>query len=449
MAGFFDKASTVAKPGYNRWMVPPAALCIHLCIGEVYAFSVFKIPLTNAGPADWTQPALAWIFSLAILVLGLAAAFGGHWLERVGPRKAMTLAAACFGGGFIVSAVGVWTHQLWLIYLGYGVLGGIGLGIGYVSPVSTLIKWFPDRPGLATGMAIMGFGGGAMIGSPLSTTLMSFFGGGDASQGVGKTFLVLGVIYFLFMMLGALIVRIPRPGWQPAGYDPEAATRSKMITRHHVDVNQAMRTPQFYLIWLVLFLNVTAGIALLEQASPMAQEMVGVSALAAGGFVGVLSIFNMGGRFIWASISDYIGRKPTYAVFLVLGMLLYWLVPNVAASGNIVLFVLACCVIVSMYGGGFSTVPAYLRDIFGTMHVGAIHGRLLTAWSAAGVAGPLLLNQLREGRIEAGVAPADAYTSTLYIMIALLAVGLVCNLLVRPVDEKHIYQGDAADGEFA
>ena len=451
MAGFFDKSSIVAKPGFNRWMVPPAALCIHLCIGQVYAFSVFKLPLTRvvgvseSAAADWSQPTLAWIFSLAIAVLGLAAAFGGQWLERVGPRKAMALAASCFGGGFIISAFGVWTHQIWLIYLGYGVLGGIGLGIGYISPVSTLIKWFPDRPGLATGMAIMGFGGGAMIGSPLATSLMAFFDGPE-SVGVGSTFVAMGVIYFLFMMIGALIVRIPAEGWKPAGFDPEAqGQQSRMITRHHVHVSQSMRTPQFYLIWLVLFLNVTAGIALLEQASPMAQEMVGVSSAAAAGFVGVLSIFNMAGRFFWASLSDYIGRKMTYICFFVIGMALYALVPNVAAAGNIVLFVLAACIIVSMYGGGFATVPAYLRDIFGTMHVGAIHGRLLTAWSAAGVVGPVLLNQLREGRIESGVAPADAYTTTLYVMVALLAAGLVCNLLVRPVAEKHHYQGDPDD----
>ncbi|MES1950864.1 major facilitator superfamily protein [Salinisphaera sp. S4-8] len=447
MAGFFDKSRTVAKPGFNRWMVPPAALCIHLCIGQVYAFSVFKIPLTRvvgiteSAPADWSQSTLAWIFSLAIAALGLAAAFGGQWLERVGPRKAMTLAAACFGGGFVVSAFGVWWHQIWLVYLGYGVIGGIGLGIGYISPVSTLIKWFPDRPGLATGMAIMGFGGGAMIGSPLATSLMAFFSGPD-TVGVGSTFVAMGVIYFLFMMIGALIVRIPASDWQPAGFDlDEDGKQDKMITRKHVHVNQAMKTPQFYFIWMVLFLNVTAGIALLEQASPMAQEMVGTSAAAAAGFVGVLSIFNMAGRFFWASTSDYIGRKMTYVIFFVLGMLLYAAVPSVAAGGNIVLFVLACCVIVSMYGGGFATVPAYLRDIFGTMHVGAIHGRLLTAWAAAGVVGPVLLNQLREGRIEAGVAPADAYTTTLYIMVALLAVGLVCNLLVRPVDPKHHHDG--------
>ncbi|MES1923840.1 OFA family MFS transporter [Salinisphaera sp. T31B1] len=453
MAGFFDKSHTVAKPGFNRWMVPPAALCIHLCIGEVYAFSVFKLPLTRilgvteSAPDDWSQPTLAWIFSLAIAVLGLSAAFGGQWLERVGPRKAMALAAACFGGGFIVSAFGVWTHQIWLIYLGYGVLGGIGLGIGYISPVSTLIKWFPDRPGLATGMAIMGFGGGAMIGSPLSTALMAFFSGPD-SVGVGSAFMAMGVIYFLFMMVGSLIVRIPAKDWKPAGFDPERdGKQDKMITRNHVHVNESMKTPQFYFIWLVLFLNVTAGIALLEQASPMAQEMVGVSAAAAAGFVGVLSIFNMAGRFFWASLSDYIGRKLTYVCFFVIGMVLYALVPNVAAGGNVVFFVLACCIIVSMYGGGFATVPAYLRDIFGTMHVGAIHGRLLTAWSAAGVVGPLLLNQLREGRIEAGVAPADAYTTTLYIMVALLGAGLVCNLLVRPVAEKHHYQGDVSNPE--
>ncbi|GAB3671738.1 L-lactate MFS transporter [Salinisphaera aquimarina] len=451
MAGFFDKSSIIAKPGFSRWMVPPAALCIHLCIGQVYAFSVFKIPLTKiigvteSGPQDWSQPTLAWIFSLAIAVLGLAAAFGGQWLERVGPRKAMALAASCFGGGFIVSAFGVWTHQIWLVYLGYGVLGGIGLGIGYISPVSTLIKWFPDRPGLATGLAIMGFGGGAMIGSPLATGLMAFFRTPD-TVGVGSTFVAMGIIYFLFMMIGALIVRIPAKDWAPAGFDPERdGKQHKLITRHHVHVNDSMRTPQFYLIWLVLFLNVTAGIALLEQASPMAQEMVGVSAAAAAGFVGVLSIFNMGGRFIWASISDYIGRKMTYVCFFVIGMVLYWFVPGVAAAGNIVLFVLACCVIVSMYGGGFATVPAYLKDIFGTMHVGAIHGRLLTAWSAAGVVGPVLLNQVREGRIEAGVLPADAYTTTLHIMVLLLAIGLVCNLLIRPVSEKHHYQGDTSN----
>ncbi|RJS91928.1 OFA family MFS transporter [Salinisphaera sp. Q1T1-3] len=449
MAGFFDKSRIVARPGFNRWMVPPAALCIHLCIGQVYAFSVFKIPLTRiigvneSAAADWDQATLAWIFSLAIAALGLAAAFGGQWLERVGPRKAMALAAACFGGGFIVAAFGVWWHQIWLIYLGYGVIGGIGLGIGYISPVSTLIKWFPDRPGLATGMAIMGFGGGAMIGSPLATNLMAFFAS-PTSAGVGATFITMGVIYFIFMMIGALIVRIPAAGWQPAGHDPDAADRkqNKMITRNHVHVNQAMKTPQFYLIWLVLFLNVTAGIALLEQASPMAQEMVGTSAAAAAGFVGVLSIFNMAGRFFWASTSDTIGRKPTYAVFFILGMLLYAVVPSVAAGGSIVLFVLACCVIVSMYGGGFATVPAYLKDIFGTMHVGAIHGRLLTAWAAAGVVGPVLLNELREGRIAAGVPPADAYTTTLYIMVALLGLGLICNLLVRPVADKHHYAGE-------
>ncbi|ROO27069.1 L-lactate MFS transporter [Salinisphaera japonica] len=449
MAGFFDKSRTVAAPGFNRWMVPPAALCIHLCIGQVYAFSVFKIPLTqligidSSAAGDWDQSTLAWIFSLAIAALGLSAAFGGQWLERAGPRKAMALAASCFGGGFIIGAFGIWWHQIWLVYLGYGVIGGIGLGIGYISPVSTLIKWFPDRPGLATGMAIMGFGGGAMIGSPLATALMSFYST-DTSAGVGSTFLTMGIIYFLFMMIGALIVRVPAKDWKPAGYDPDADgnKENKMITRDHVHVNQAMKTPQFYLIWLVLFLNVTAGIALLEQASPMAQEMVGTTAAAAAGFVGVLSIFNMAGRFFWASTSDAIGRKTTYAIFFVLGMALYALVPTVAGNGSIILFVLACCVIVSMYGGGFATVPAYLKDIFGTMHVGAIHGRLLTAWAAAGVVGPVLLNQLREGRIEAGVPPAEAYTTTLYIMVALLALGLVCNLLVRPVAEKHHYEGD-------
>lgn len=446
MAGFFDKSSIVAEPDFNRWMVPPAALCIHLCIGQVYAFSVFKIPLTrivgltDSAPTDWNQATLAWIFSLAMAALGLTAAFGGQWLERIGPRKAMVLAATCFGGGFVVSAFGVWWHQIWLLYLGYGVIGGIGLGIGYISPVSTLIKWFPNRPGLATGMATMGFGGGAMIGSPMAIRLMHFYAT-KSSVGVGATFMTMGAIYFLFMIIGALIVRIPCDEWRPAGYDPGEKKTSKMISDKDVHVNQAMKTPQFYLIWLVLFLNVTAGIALLEQASPMAQEMMGTTASAAAGFVGILSIFNMGGRFFWASISDYIGRKSTYAIFFVLGMALYAAVPGLAGSGDIGLFVLVCCIIVSMFGGGFATGPAYLKDIFGTMHVGAIHGRLLSACAAAGIAGPVLLNELRDGRIEAGMAPADAYTSTLYIMVALLAAGFVCNLLVRPVAAKHHYPG--------
>ncbi|MEK6424815.1 MAG: OFA family MFS transporter [Burkholderia gladioli] len=446
---FMSKEATIARPGFSRWMVPPAALAVHLCIGQAYAFSVFNGPLTKvigisaSAPGDWTLTTLGWIFSLAIVFLGLSAAFAGKWLERVGPRRTMLTAACCFGGGFIVSAIGVWTHQIWMLYLGYGVIGGIGLGLGYVSPVSTLIRWFPDRRGMATGMAIMGFGGGAMIAAPLSVALMNHFKSAT-SIGVAETFVVLGIAYFISMTIGAFAIRIPPAGWKPAGWEPPAQSTNKMITTRHVHIDQALKTPQFYLIWLVLFLNVTAGIGILGQASVMIQESFKdtVTAAAAAGFVGLLSLFNMGGRFVWASASDWVGRKNTYFIFFALGAVLYYCVPAFAASGNIALFVLAYGVILSMYGGGFSTVPAYLADMFGTAFVGGIHGRLLTAWAAAGVAGPVLVNYIRAYQVGHGVAKADAYTMTVHLMAVLLVVGFFCNLLVRRVADHH-YMSDA------
>jgi MFS family permease len=469
-----NRARTVARPGYNRWLVPPAALAIHLAIGQAYAFSVFNLPLhqvightiavqetaastaglmaspeglgallassalypgrniTLSAPSDWELTTLGWIFSLAIVFLGLSAALFGKWLEAAGPRKAMFAAAACFSGGFLVSAVGVWLHQVWLLYLGYGVLGGIGLGLGYISPVSTLIKWFPDRPGMATGLAIMGFGGGAMIGAPLARALMDFFAS-PTSVGVAETFVAMGLIYFCFMMFGVVMVRLPPPGWRPAGYTPGAGQTPMAPT--DVTADAALRTPQFWLLWAVLFLNVTAGIGVLGQASPMIQEMFPgrVTAVAAAGFVGLLSLFNMVGRFCWSSLSDYLGRKATYAIFFALGAALYALTPQTGRLEMLVLFVLAYGVIISMYGGGFATIPAYLRDLFGTSQVGAIHGRLLTAWSAAGIAGPVLVNYLREYHINHSVPRAEAYTVTMYIMAGLLVVGLVCDLVVRPL----------------
>jgi len=443
---FFSKEATIAQPGFSRWMVPPAALAVHLCIGQAYAFSVFNGPLTKvigitqSAPGDWALTTLGWIFSLAIVCLGLSAAFAGRWLEKVGPRRTMFTAACCFGAGFIVSAVGVWLHQIWLLYLGYGLLGGIGLGLGYVSPVSTLIRWFPDRRGMATGMAIMGFGGGAMIAAPLSVSLMNHFKSAT-SIGVAETFVVLGIVYFISMTIGSLAIRIPPADWKPAGWTPPVV-ENKLISRHHVHIDEALKTPQFYLIWAVLFFNVTAGIGVLGQASVMIQESFkgSITPSAAAGFVGLLSLFNMGGRFVWASLSDLIGRKNTYYVFFLLGAVLYYLVPSFGTAGNIVLFVAAYVVILSMYGGGFATVPAYLADIFGTAYVGGIHGRLLTAWAAAGVAGPVLINYIRAYEVANGVAKADAYTMTLHIMVILLLLGFVCNLLVKPVDEKHHLQ---------
>ena len=444
MLSFLDRERTVALPGFNRWLVPPAALAIHLSVGQAYAFSVFNIPLTQllgstkehhvAG--DWTEVQVGWIFSIAIVCLGLSAAVFGRWMEAAGPRKAMFVSALCFGSGFFVAALGLGLHLLPLVYLGYGVLGGIGLGIGYISPVSTLIKWFPDRPGMATGLAIMGFGGGALIAAPLEDTLMKHFASGT-DTGVVQTFFVLGALYLCAMMFGVFTVRVPADGWKPDGYIP-VENKNALVTTHGVTAAEAIQTPQFYLLWGVLFFNVTAGIGLLYSASPMIQALfphVGKSA--AAGFVGLLSLFNLAGRFLWSSLSDRIGRKPTYFVYLTLGFILYVFVPIAAGLGSIGLVISSAALIISMYGGGFATIPAYLRDLFGTLQVGAIHGRLLTAWSAAGIAGPLLFTKLGDYQTARHIPAAQQYTLPLHIMAGLLVLGFVCNLLVRPVTSVH------------
>jgi MFS family permease len=445
LLSFLDREHTIAKPGFNRWLVPTAALSIHLAIGQVYAFSVFKIPLSQligmSKPAagDWKQSQIAWIFSLAIIMLGLSAALFGKWLEGAGPRKAMFASAVCFSLGFFIAYFGVLTHQLWIIFLGYGVVGGIGLGLGYISPVSTLIKWFPDRPGLATGMAIMGFGGGAMIGSPLAVNLMAHFRT-QTDLGVGKTFLVMGTLYFLFMMFGVFTIRVPQEGWRPEGWTPPVH-QSAMVTTRQMDVSTAFSTPQFWLLWIVLCTNVTAGIGIIEQASPMIQDLFKgtIGPVAAGGFVGLLSLFNMGGRFFWSSISDFIGRKATYFIFFTLGAVLYFCLPFTGGNrlNSVWMFVSICAVLLSMYGGGFATIPAYLKDMFGSYHVSAIHGRLLTAWSTAGILGPVLVNYTREYQLAHGVDRAGAYQTVLHIMAGLLVVGFTANFFVRPVAEKY------------
>jgi len=454
---FLDKSHAYAKPGFNRWLVPPAALSIHLCIGQIYAYSVFNEPMTrligitSSAPGDWPLTTLGWIFSIALFMLGASAALFGKWLEMVGPRKAMFTSALCFVSGFFVAACGVYLHNIWIVYLGHGVLGGIGLGLGYISPVSTLIKWFPDRPGLATGMAIMGFGGGAMIASPLSVSLMKFFHT-QQSVGVAETFVVMGLIYFMVMMYGVFTVRVPAATWKPEGYDPATHRQNAMITTANVDADTAIRTPQFWLIFAVLMLNVTAGIGVLGQASVMIQEMFSVAVVGEGnaitaakaaGFVGLLSLFNMLGRFFWSSASDKIGRKKTYGIFFLLGIVLYVLIPTLGSMGNIILFIVTFCIIISMYGGGFATVPAYLKDMFGVLQVGAIHGRLLLAWSLAAIFGPALINYLRAYQIETlGLPPAQAYSFTMYVMAGLLLAGFVCNWLVTPVDRKyHVKDG--------
>ena len=503
--GWLSKERTIAGPGFNRWLLPPAALAIHLCIGMAYGFSVFWLPLSkllpgaalcskDASAADnglmqfvsslagtdtkalryvvakalfggvseltlstcnWDVSALGWIFTLFFVVLGCAAALWGGWLERVGPRKAGVVAAVCWAGGMALSTIGVATHQLWIVVLFLGVIGGIGLGLGYISPVSTLIKWFPDRRGMATGMAIMGFGGGAMIGSPLAAKLMAAFGT-DGTNGVQTTLLIMAAVYFVFMMGGALGYRVPAAGWKPEGWTPPAADASNtMITRGHVHVKRIWGIPQFWLVWLVLCMNVSAGIGVIGLASPMLQEIFGgqligldtrygdlakadltkIAAVAAG-FAALISLFNIGGRFFWASISDKIGRKLTYVVFFVLGAAMYASLPNTAGVSK-PLFVAAVCIILSMYGGGFATVPAYLSDLFGTQMVGAIHGRLLTAWSTAGILGPVVVNYMRDYQLSLGIPREQVYNQTMYILVGFLAVGLIANLLVRPVAAKY------------
>ena len=509
--GWLSKERTIAGPGYNRWLLPPAALAIHLCIGMAYGFSVFWLPLSKLLPGaplcskdpsaaanfwmqlvnsltgadthsvryvvmkalfggagemtlstcNWDVSALGWIYTLFFVFLGAAAALWGGWLEHVGPRKAAVVAAFCWAGGMAVSTIGIATHQLWIMVLGLGVVGGIGLGLGYISPVSTLIKWFPDRRGMATGMAIMGFGGGAMIGSPLATKLMANFSA-DGSAGVQQTLLVMAAIYFVFMLGGAFGYRIPATGWKPAGWTPPAADASKtMITRGHVHVKRIWGIPQFWLVWLVLCMNVSAGIGVIGLASPMLQEIFGghligldtkfgdlskddltkIAAVAAG-FAALISLFNIGGRFFWASVSDKLGRKATYVVFFVLGGLLYASLPSSASGLSKGMFVGAVCVILSMYGGGFATVPAYLSDLFGTQMVGAIHGRLLTAWSTAGILGPVVVNYMRDYQLSLGIPREQVYNQTMYILVAFLVVGLVCNLLVKPVDPKYFMTAD-------
>jgi MFS family permease len=444
---FLARERIVARPGFNRWLIPPAALAVHLCIGQAYATSVYKTALVEHFDASLT--AIGIIFSIAIVMLGLSAAAFGTWVDRNGPRAAMFTAACFWVSGFLVGSLGIATEQLWLLYLGYGVLGGIGLGIGYISPVSTLIKWFPDRPGLATGMAIMGFGGGALIASPLSRQLMNFYdpeydgtaGTVPSGGSVAALFLTLGLLYLVFMMFGAFIVRVPADDWRPDGFDPSTVKQKALVTTDNVSAANAIKTPQFWLLWTVLFCNVTAGIGILEQASPMIQDFFreggtsSVAVTAAAGFVGLLSLFNMGGRFIWSTTSDYIGRKPIYMVYLGVGMVLYVLLATVGSSATW-LFVILAAIIISFYGGGFSTVPAYLRDLFGTYQVGAIHGRLLTAWAAAGVAGPLIVNGVLDTQGTPGELVAANYRPALFIMVGLLAVGFVANLLVKPVASK-------------
>ena len=469
---FLSRDRITAPPGFDRWLVPPCALAVHLCIGMAYGFSVFWLPLSRAlgGPActtltqaltstscDWRVSDLVWVYTLFFVVLGLAAALWGGWVERVGPRRAALVAAACWCGGMAVGALGVFVHQLWLLWAGAGLIGGIGLGIGYITPVSTLIKWFPDRRGLATGMAIMGFGGGAMVGSPAADRLMTGFARADG-VGVWQAMLVLACIYALFMAAGALGFRLPPQGWAPPGR-AEAAAGGRFVALRDVH-----RIPQFWLVWCVLLCKVSASIGIIGLASPMVQEIFGgrlfgtavrfadftaadkaAAAAAGAGFVGLISLFNIAGRFLWASQSDRTGRKAMYALILTLGAAIYGLVLPGPGAASLLLFMACFALIASMYGGGFAAVPAWLADLFGTAQVGAIHGRLLTAWSTAGVLGPLLVAYVRDARLAAGVPREAVYAPIFAALAGLLVIGLIAALLVRPVAAQWWQDGEAPE----
>jgi MFS family permease len=414
---------------FSRWLIPVAAVCIHICIGSIYAWSTFNRPIKALFPNDpsWFSPPYT-TFTTALVLLGLSAAFGGPWVERRGPRVAAIAAAILFGCGLIVGGFGLAIKQSWLVFLGMGVIGGMGCGLGYIAPVSTLVKWFPDRRGMATGMAIMGFGGGAFVAGYLNVYFMNL-------MGVANTIMVLGVIYFVVMMIGAGIIRRPTAGWKPAGWTPTVATKT-MITDRNLSRNAAVRTPQFFLLWGILFINVTAGVGILAQASPMMQDMFHKTAVEAAAVVSLISLFNAGGRFFWASFSDYIGRRNTYVVFFVVQIILFLSIPGLATKGEWALFESALFVIFTMYGGGFATIPAFLADMFGAENVGAIHGVVLTAWSAAGVAGPVIITELSD-RARASLAPGEShihiYDKSLEVIAALLAVGFVLTILVRPL----------------
>lgn len=435
-ASFFDRSRTVASPEWTRWLVPPAALAIHLAIGQVYAWSVFKAAISSKDSMGLSGTVTAVPFQLGIVMLGLSAAVMGTQVDKRGPRWAMATALVFFCSGLLISALGMSLGQFWLVILGYGVVGGIGLGIGYISPVSTLIKWFPDRPGMATGIAIMGFGGGALIASPLTTNLIDAYGG-RSDGAIAATFLTLGIVYAVFMALGVVLIRVPADDWRPAGWTPTASATTTAAIR--VSAASAVKTPQFWLLWVVLLVNVTAGIGILERAAgiytdffPDPTAPASVTA-AATGFVAFLSLTNMLGRFLWSSVSDLTGRKNIYRIYLGVGALLY-LYLSVFTNANKVLFLLAALVILSFYGAGFATAPAYLRDLFGTFQVGAIHGRLLTAWSVAGVLGPLIVNAIA----DAGEPQTTGrYLPAFIVMVCLLAVGFVANELIRPVDPRH------------
>lgn len=407
------------KKTKNRWLIAASAVGIHISIGSVYAWSNFTNPLIEK--FGWSTSQVQLTFSIAILFLGLSAAFMGHFVEKYGPRASGLLAALFFGTGVIGSGFAVGVSSLPLLYLFYGVIGGIGLGLGYIAPVSTLVKWFPDRRGLATGLAIMGFGFAAAISSPIMEVLIT-------SVGLKYTFIILGSAYFIIMLLSSLYLEKPAEGWLPEGFEEKIkagkTTRKKDLSE--LTANEAVKTKRFYYLWLMLFINVTCGIAILSFAKPLAIDSIGMTTVQAAALVGVLGIFNGAGRLGWASISDYIGRPNTYTAFFVIQLALFTILPF---TTNAIIFQVILAVIYTCYGGGFAAIPAYIADIFGTKQLGAIHGYILTAWSAAGIVGPMFAAWMKD--------TTGSYESSLLFFAGLFVIALVISILIR-VDIKRI-----------
>lgn len=396
----------------NRWLIAAAAVGIHISIGSVYSWSVFTNPLREKH--DWGLSEISLTFSIAILFLGLSAAFMGHFVERYGPRISGMIASACFGAGLLGAGFADSIGSLYMLYFFYGALGGIGLGIGYITPVSSLVKWFPDRRGLATGLAIMGFGFASLIASPVIAKLIN-------GIGISNTFYLLGAIYFALMFLSSLYLAPPPKDWQPEGMkDQDQKEEKKTKDLAQLTANEAVKTVRFWALWSMLFINVTCGIAVISVASPMAQDIAGLSAGAAATMVGIMGLFNGFGRIGWATVSDYIGRPNVYTTFFALQTVAFLLLPNVT---NAFLFQILIYLILTCYGGGFASIPAYIGDLFGTKQLGAIHGYILTAWAAAGLVGPLVVSWIRE--------TTNSYSLTLYIFTGAFVAALAISLLIR------------------
>ena len=396
----------------NRWIIAIAAVLIQIALGAVYAWSVFRAPLVNQ--FHWSISEVTLTFTISIFVLGISAFFGGLWLNRTGPRVVALSGGVLYGLGVFLASFSA--HRLWWLYLSYGLIGGIGLGFGYIVPVAVLVKWFPDRRGLITGVAVGGFGAGALITAPVATSLIQ-------SVGVLTTFAYLGISYLVVTVAGGLFMQNPPEGWHPEGWTP-TASETKQRARHDYSLREALQTWQWYALWLLLFLNTFAGISIISQEAPIFQELIGASAVVAASMVGIASIGNAVGRVFWAWVSDLISRRTTFLVMFLMQVALFWFLPSIAA---VALMTILTFLILMCYGGGFGTMPAFAADYFGSKNVGPIYGLMLTAWGFASAVGPLLIAYMRE--------TTGSYPGALHIIALVMAISAVLPILVSPPEK--------------